>query len=40
MGQNQSTDGSEDRGFADSRTGGRTDYYTVLGLERDASEEE
>lgn len=38
MGQGQSTNASQDRGVADSQP--QADYYTILGVERDATEEE
>ena len=40
MGQTQSTGFFEESGTIDGRTDGRADYYELLGLERDASEDE
>jgi hypothetical protein len=40
MGQTQSTDASGERTSVDNRTNKRTDYYKLLDIERDASDEE
>lgn len=40
MGQTQSTGTPEERSSTDNRASGKADYYKILGLERDASEDE